>query len=69
MADTQAFTAAQHFTFAAPAPFATKQFGFAVYRRQTDGWSISLRDPEGIERESCLLSIPSYRGPAQIVCS
>jgi hypothetical protein len=60
-ADTETFTAAEQFTFATPAPFATKQFGFAVYRRQADGWSISLRDPNGIERETCSLTKGAVR--------
>ena len=41
------------YAFASPAPFATKQFGFAVYTRTAQGWSISLRDADGIERRAC----------------
>jgi hypothetical protein len=43
------------FTFALPAPYATKQFGFAVYTRNAAGWAISLRDTDGIERRACAL--------------
>jgi hypothetical protein len=53
--DTQEFIAGQHFALRDPAPFAAKQFGFAVYTRSGDSWTISLRDPEGIEREVCRL--------------
>lgn len=44
------------YTFAAPPPFATKQFGFAVYTRTGDTWNISLRDADGIERRACSLA-------------
>jgi predicted phosphodiesterase len=44
------------YTFAAPAPYATKQFGFAVYTKVASGWSISLRDADGIERRACALT-------------
>jgi Calcineurin-like phosphoesterase len=44
------------YTFATPAPYATKQFGFAVYTKTAAGWKISLRDVDGIERRACLLA-------------
>jgi calcineurin-like phosphoesterase family protein len=44
------------YAFAAPAPYATKQFGFAVYTKTTPGWTISLRDADGIERRACALA-------------
>ena len=53
---TQAYVAANKYAFAKPDPFATKQFGFAVYTRTLSGWSISLRDVNGIERRACILA-------------
>jgi hypothetical protein len=44
------------FAFGTPAPFGSKQFGFAVYTRSTSGWTISLRDADGIERRACNLT-------------
>jgi hypothetical protein len=44
------------YTFGAPAPYATKQYGFAVYTKSLTGWSISLRDTDGIERKACALT-------------
>ncbi len=44
------------YTFASPAPFATKQYGFAVYSQTATGWAISLRDADGIERRACALA-------------
>jgi len=44
------------YTFAAPTPYATKQFGFAVYTKTASGWAISLRDVDGIERRACALA-------------
>ena len=44
------------YTFGAPAPYATKQYGFAVYTKNPAGWSISLRDAEGVERRACALT-------------
>ena len=44
------------YAFAAPAPYATKQFGFAVYEKKLAGWRISLRDVDGIERRVCSLA-------------
>jgi Calcineurin-like phosphoesterase len=44
------------YTFGLPAPYATKQFGFAVYTKTATGWSISLRDADGIERRACTLA-------------
>jgi len=44
------------YTFATPAPYATKQFGFAVYTKNAAGWNISLRDTDGIERRACVLT-------------
>ncbi len=44
------------YRFGAPPPFATKQFGFAVYTKAADGWRISLRDADGIERRACSLT-------------
>jgi hypothetical protein len=53
--ETEKFVNGNHFTFVDPKPFATKQFGFAVYTRSLGGWAISLRDVDGIEREACVL--------------
>ena len=39
-----------------PAPYATKQFGFAVYTKSPTGWRISLRDTDGVERRACVLT-------------
>ena len=44
------------YALASPAPYATKQFGFAVYEKQLGGWRISLRDVDGIERRVCALA-------------
>jgi len=44
------------YTFASPAPYATKQYGFAVYSKTATGWAISLRDADGIERRACALA-------------
>ncbi len=44
------------YSFASPTPYATKQFGFAVYTKTAGGWSISLRDADGIERRACMLT-------------
>jgi hypothetical protein len=44
------------YTIASPAPYATKQFGFAVYVRKKGGWAISLRDVDGIQRRVCSFS-------------
>ncbi|HEY0396672.1 MAG TPA: metallophosphoesterase [Candidatus Elarobacter sp.] len=60
--DTAKYVAAQRgggnlvYRLGAPAPAASKQFGFAVYTRTASGWTISLRDPDGIERRSCFLT-------------
>jgi calcineurin-like phosphoesterase family protein len=35
--------------------FGTARFGFGVYTRAGTGWSISLRDVEGVERARCTL--------------
>jgi hypothetical protein len=32
-------------------------FGFAVYTRTATGWAISLRDPDGVERGRCSLTL------------
>jgi hypothetical protein len=53
---TQEYVAANKYAFAKPDPFATKQFGFAVYTRTFAGWTISLRDVNGVERRSCTLA-------------
>jgi hypothetical protein len=53
---TQEFATANKYTLAKPDPFASKQFGFAVYTRTFAGWSISLRDQNGVERRRCTLS-------------
>jgi hypothetical protein len=44
------------YAFGSPAPYATKQFGFAVYEKKLAGWRISLRDVDGIERRVCSLA-------------
>jgi len=44
------------YAFASPAPYATKQFGFAVYTKKPAGWTISLRDVDGIQRRICSLA-------------
>ena len=41
------------YTIGAPAPYASKQFGFAVYTKSATGWTISLRDADGVERRAC----------------
>jgi hypothetical protein len=43
------------YTFATPS-FSSKQYGFAVYTKSATGWTISLRDADGIERRSCALT-------------
>ncbi|GAC1659562.1 MAG: metallophosphoesterase [Candidatus Elarobacter sp.] len=40
----------------APAHFASKQYGFAVYTKTAPGWTISLRDVDGVERRTCSLA-------------
>ena len=35
--------------------FGASQFGFGLYTRTGDGWTISLRDPDGVERAHCTL--------------
>ncbi|HEY0613317.1 MAG TPA: metallophosphoesterase [Candidatus Elarobacter sp.] len=47
----------------APPPASSKQFGFAVYTRSATGWSISLRDADGIERRACALTKGSVSCP------
>jgi hypothetical protein len=37
-------------------PFGWSHFGFAVYRRNHDGWSISLREPDGTPRAHCTIA-------------
>jgi predicted phosphodiesterase len=37
-------------------PFVSAAFGFALYGRAIDGWSISLRDTQGVERQRCTLA-------------
>lgn len=44
------------YAFGTPAPYGTKQFGFAVYTKAAGGWNISLRDADGIERRACALT-------------
>jgi len=44
------------YTFAKPAPYSTKQFGFAVYTKTEGGWNISLRDVDGIGRRACVFA-------------
>jgi predicted phosphodiesterase len=44
------------YAFATPAPYATKQYGFAIYTKSPTGWRISLRDTDGIERRACALT-------------
>ena len=53
---TQGFVTANGYALAKPDPFASKQFGFAVYTRAFAGWTISLRDANGIERRRCTLA-------------
>ncbi|HEY4439529.1 MAG TPA: metallophosphoesterase [Candidatus Elarobacter sp.] len=53
---TAQYVAANKFAFAKPDPFATKQFGFALYTRTFNGWTISLRDANGVERRTCTLT-------------
>ncbi|HEX3464956.1 MAG TPA: metallophosphoesterase [Candidatus Elarobacter sp.] len=36
--------------------FGTAHFGFGVYTRTPEGWSISLREPDGTERARCTLA-------------
>ena len=64
--DVREYVGAQHYALRDPAPFAAKQFGFAVYARELGGWTISLRDAEGIERERCRLG-PSPASPRDVV--
>lgn len=65
--DTEKFVGANHFTFADPKPFATKQFGYALYTRVQNGWAISLRDTDGLERESCFVGRTSS-SPKTVAC-
>lgn len=44
------------YAFRTPAPYGTKQYGFAVYTKVATGWNISLRDADGIERRVCNLT-------------
>jgi len=44
------------FPLGTPAPYATKQYGFAVYTKSMSGWTISLRDADGAERRTCALT-------------
>ena len=44
------------YALGSPAPYATKQFGFAVYTKKLAGWTISLRDVDGIQRRICSLA-------------
>ncbi|MDB5070778.1 MAG: ser/threonine protein phosphatase [Candidatus Eremiobacteraeota bacterium] len=44
------------YSLGSPAPFGSKQYGFAVYTRSVSGWTISLRDADGIERRACMLT-------------
>lgn len=44
------------YTVGTPAPYADKQYGFAVYTKTPAGWNISLRDADGIERRACTLA-------------
>ncbi len=60
---TSKYVSANGYAPGAQAPFATKQFGFAVYTRTPTGWTISLRDTDGIERQSCTLE-PNAPGAA-----
>ncbi|BDE08025.1 hypothetical protein WPS_33010 [Vulcanimicrobium alpinum] len=41
---------------AAGTPFGEARFGFGVYRRTNAGWTVSLRDPGGVERAVCVLA-------------
>jgi hypothetical protein len=51
----QKYVNANGYAPGAQATYATKQFGFAVYTRTATGWTISLRDVDGIERTACTL--------------
>jgi len=44
------------YTFGTPARYGSKQYGFAVYTKTAAGWAISLRDADGIERRTCVLT-------------
>ncbi len=66
---TQKYMSANGYALASPAPFATKQFGFAVYTRTPTGWSISLRDVDGVERTACTLDrTPSAPARSLVRC-
>jgi hypothetical protein len=41
--------------------FGSAHFGFGVYTRAGDGWTISLRDPDGTERARCALANRTVR--------
>ncbi len=41
--------------------FGSAHFGFGVYTRSANGWSISLRDPGGAERAHCTLAARTVR--------
>lgn len=43
------------YAFRDPPPFGAKQFGFALYTKTAAGWTISLRDVNGVERRACAL--------------
>lgn len=51
------------YTIGVPAPYSTKQYGFAVYTAMPSGWDISLRDADGIERRRCTLAKGSVACP------
>jgi hypothetical protein len=51
----QKYVSANGYSLGTQPPYATKQFGFAVYTRTQAGWTISLRDVDGIERTACTL--------------
>jgi Calcineurin-like phosphoesterase len=53
---TQKYVGFNKYVFAKPDPFESKQFGFGVYTRTFAGWTISLRDANGIERRRCTLA-------------
>jgi hypothetical protein len=42
-------------------PFVSPAFGFGVYTRTSNGWSISLRDVQGVERKRCALADAELR--------
>ncbi len=51
----QSYAGKPVYAFRAPARYASKQYGFAVYTKTVAGWGISLRDADGIERRTCAL--------------